>query len=168
MRGEPEVLEELRVYWARPSIIRPLLPFVRSNQYGRAEFVVPDVSRQSFAARAQIEDQISVPAGSFLIMLTGFTDQTFPNDFMFTLADKGSGREYASQFTRYQAATGGNSTQSTVTAVQGRTMPLIVPSPWIVTEPGLVAVRISNLATVSAVINLCLVFAIPRAARRIR
>lgn len=168
MRGQPEILEELRAYWARPSIIRPLLPFVRSNGYGRAEFVVPDVSRQSFGARQQVEDQISVPPGSFLIMLTGFTDQAFPNDFLFTISDKGSGKEYASQFARYQAVSGGNTTQSTEAEVQGKTMPMILPSPWVVTDPGLVSVRLTNLATVTAVINLCLVFAIPRSARRIR
>jgi len=152
MQPKEPTLYDQPVFWARfggASLIDPLLPFVDGSDYVWRGHRVPDANREQFSARQQSEDQISVVPGSFLTMISA-QSSAFPNDFYAEIIDKGSGQSLTSDKFRYMAATGGPNGIK----FPNRPLPLILSEPWVITDPGLLTVRITNLAT--AANNICL------------
>lgn len=152
---EPTLYDQ-PVYWARfggASLLDPLLPFVDGGDYVWRGYRIPDANREQFSARQQIEDQISVVPGSFLTMLSAQSN-AFPNDFYAEILDKGSGQSLTSDKFRYMAATGGPAGLK----FPNRPLPLILSEPWVITAPGLLTVRVTNLSANPN--NICLLLVI--------
>lgn len=118
-------------------------------------------------AGQSFEDQISVPAGSFLIQVAGHTDQT---DASFrTLWYDAGAQDYISQGFVHANLITGQFTPSTApingfqdgATLQGNQNLFILPSPLSITTPGQLNVQIVNLSANTAIIDMAFFFAVP-------
>jgi hypothetical protein len=154
------------VFWPRhggKSLIDPLRPFARSSNYKWLGMPFPDCARSLVPARGQVEDHVAIAPGSYLLIISAQCDQAFPGDFRFEVTDAGNNRTFTNDWVRYTAATGGTRLTNEATRFgAGRGLPLIVPSPWAISAPGKIVVKIVNLATIDQNIQLFLQFAVPK------
>lgn len=137
------------------SLEEPLKRWLHGN-YALHLVVVPRVADLPVAARGQVEDQATIPPGSCLVALSGASDQTA--GFRFTVYDVGAKRFVLSDQWD-ELATGAQDT--TDVESQG----LVLPTPYLILAPGLLQVRVANLATVAADMQLLLHFATPGGVR---
>lgn len=137
------VLDALPIYRGRfcgSSPVDFLRYFVGANVKGYQwrGFSIPDTNRQSFAPRGQMEDQISVPAGSFLISISQVSDSVAGMDWLLT--DKGTKQQLSSQECRSVAESGGLGLRFPT-----RPLPFYLPAAWTVSKAGLLTVKMTNL-----------------------
>lgn len=162
--GPKDDLRELqRIYFPRfagASLIDPLRPFMGTTNYNWRSYVVPDTGNETIPARQQFEDQMSVVPGSFLLMVGADADNLFPNDFSWDLRDKLTGDSISNVPMRY-GVTSSYAGSSASGKFTNRCLPFILSTPWLVRPPGLLVVRIVNLATTSQGIRMNFVFAEP-------
>lgn len=121
--------------------------------YRWRSFVVPDVANRQIAGRGTFEDQISLPAGSFLVSISSSSSQTA--GFRFSIVDAGTRERIASDTVMSGVLSG------SPRKFAARGGPFFLPAPWTVSDAGLVLVQISNLAVAANVIDLHLQFAEP-------
>lgn len=127
--------------------------FVAAPGYRWRTFVLPDVSNRSLAARATFEDQVSLAPGSFLISIASSSGAAA--GFQFSIVDAGSKQPLSSDMARAGALSGRAATFA------NRGGPFFLPVPWVVSKPGLVLVKLANLAAAANEIDLQLQFAEP-------
>lgn len=140
------------IYWPRhggKSLLDPLRPFIQSSNYFHRGVTIPGSAREAFAARATVEDQISVKPGAFLLQISAISSNA-PNDFRYEILDLGSKHSLSSQMMRYMESTGGPNNAR----FPGRALPFILPTPLPITAPGTVHFRITNLS--ASVNNICI------------
>lgn len=158
-----------RVYFPRfggASVIDPVRVFMQAKGFNWRALIVPDTLNENFAARAQFEDQVSAIPGSYLVSINAFVDGTMPSDFVFTIQDKRVGGETIfSSWVRYQAGSGG--ALGAIVAGATSSLPFWLPSPWLVREPGLLLVKITNMATTAQNIRISLQFAEPTGSKEL-
>lgn len=147
-----------------------LLNFLIEEGYHIAIRACPSTQQQSasnlIAANQSYEDQISVPAGSFLTAIGIFTvtSDASPNSgFRIYLRDAGA-QEYFSDDFVHSSLLGGNYTgpltgQATQ-AVNAKGL-YILSSPISIASPGQINVQIVNLNQVAATIEMAFYFACP-------
>jgi hypothetical protein len=161
----PELIDQ-PIYWPRfgdgRSIVDPLRPFTRSRNYKWRGYVFPDTKRSNVAGLGQVEDQMSITPGSFLLMISAQCTQPFPNDFRYTVTDKGSGVSISNDFVRYMAATGGVRLTTAGALFPNQGLPMILQSPLAIAAPGRLMIKIVNLYGNVQNIRLFLQFAEPR------
>jgi hypothetical protein len=152
----PNILDALAIYRPRmgASLLVPLRPFAETEEYGWLAFSMPDTRNASVPDRGSIEDQTSVPPLSFLLMLSGASDQAA--GFRFQIEDKGTRQPIASAHMRFAAST------NPAPGVGVRPLPYILPAPYAVAYPGLLTIKVTNLATVANNLQLVLWFAVPK------
>lgn len=164
------MLEAQRIYFPRhcgASVADPLLPFMDTSRYNWRTYVVPGSGDDNFGARKQFEDQISVKPGSFLLSLTAVSNGgqagtgIAPDDFEYMIEDKASQEKLSNSFLRYESMTPTLACLANNGAFAGRTLPLVLPVPWLVRKPGLILVKITNMSSSANNINMALTFAEP-------
>lgn len=117
------------------------------------------------AASGSFEDQISVPAGSFLTAIGIFTKVSsgVENGFRIFLRDAGA-QEYLSDDFIHSKNLGGSYRGSSDVVATGADQVkglYILPSPISIASPGQLNVQIVNLNQVSATIEMAFYFAVP-------
>lgn len=152
------------------AVLECLMQFMEQEDFQFITRACPSTMQQSFSnnipPNQTYEDQISVPAGSFLTMIGGITSQ--PSDgFRFQLYDAGAqaylsdaymnGNCCAGRFTQLpQTGTG------MLTTVNGNKNLFILPSPLSISSPGQLNVNIVNLSANTATIDMAFIFAAPK------
>lgn len=152
----PTILDAVAIYRSRcagASPVDPLYKFLDSG-YGWRAFGIPDSAHQTLAPRASFEDQISIEAGSFLVMVSSVSDQ--PEGFRWQLTDKGSKQMISSDYVRHGAGSGAGPVAG---SLAGRPLPFIVPGNWVVSAPGLLTVQLTNMSPNANNVNLFFQFA---------
>lgn len=158
-----DLRESQRIYFPRhcgASIIDPVRVLLEAGGFNWRALIVPDTANESFAARIQFEDQVSATPGSYLVSVSAHVDTAAPSDFVYSITDKGSGETLASSWLRYGVNTGNVNGKFT-----GRQMPFFLPVPWLVRAPGILGIRITNMASITQAIRLMLQFAEPTGSR---
>lgn len=157
-RWRPNIVDVLAIYQGRwpggRAVAEPLRVFADTDSYGWLGFSMPDTRNASVPANGSFEDQVSVPPLSFLLMISGVSDQV--EGFRFQIDDKGTRAPVASQMMRFGVNTNRNAGAGI------RVLPYILPSPYAVAYPGLLAVRVTNLSAVANNLQLVLHFAVPK------
>lgn len=151
------ILDAIAIYRARfvgRSVIDNLRPFIDAKNWNWRGISVPDSNSQAIAARGFFEDQISLAPGSFLLAVSGVSDQ--PEGFRWLLTDKGTKQTLSSDYNRHLAANGGLGSKYPT-----RPLPFYLPSPWAISDAGLLVVQLSNLSSAVNNINLLFQFAEP-------
>lgn len=121
------------------------------------------------AAQQQIEDQLSVPIGSFLIMVGGFnTVAAGQTNLGFRCAwyDAGSQQTDTDNFINGNMISGffnqlPQTGQGMLTSVTNSESLFILPSPLVITNPGQLNVKIVNLSQVQTTVDMAFYFACP-------
>ena len=131
-----------------------LRPFAAAGRYNYRGYALPDRARVVVAARGQIEDEISVRPGSFLTTISSVSSQAA--GFKFNIYDKATGSRLFSEDVRDTVAA-----SAPIARFAGRRLANYLQSPWAVPSPGLLTVRIVNLATAANDLQLYLAFAEP-------
>lgn len=134
------------------NLVRPLFTFVDQDKFNWFARVFPDTANVSLPSRSSFEDQVTVTPGSFLTMITTFSEQV--EGFRFQVWDKGLQKEFFSAYSN-ERTTAGNSRNP-------RQLPFIVPAPAMITGTGLITVQMTNLSALANYAQVCLVFAVPR------
>lgn len=123
---------------------------------------VPDPDHMVVAAFDSFEDEISVPPGSILTMVTAYSAtsaQGIDDGFKAQIYDKGSKTTlFAATFGKNQAIFDNIGLDIYGNPYMG---PHILASPFVVLWPGQVNIEIRNMASVANTIQLALFFAIP-------
>jgi hypothetical protein len=113
---------------------------------------VPRAELATVAARGQVEDQVLVPVGSWLVAFSGSCAAAA--GFRFQLFDVGRDRFAITD--RWVNNRAGATDTTDPDAVMH-----VLPEPYCIVEPGKLQVSVSNLATVANDLQLLLHFAVP-------
>lgn len=162
----------LPVYCAnegQSGIIDTLIEFLVDGGYQWSVRACPTTLQQggsnTILANQTFEDQISVPAGSFLTMIGGISTQpTF--GFRFRMYDAGAQAYISDGFVREGCSSGrylptANTGTGQLITLTGNKNLFILPSPLSISSPGQLQVQITNLANVTATIEMAFIFATP-------
>jgi hypothetical protein len=134
------------------SVLEPLRRWLWTGYIWQA-IVVPRASALPVAASGQVEDQVQLPAGSWLIGFAGYSPQDA--GFRFNIYDAGA-QDYALS-DRWDNGLSGASDQD---MTDGQILH-VLPEPYCLVGNGRLQVRVANLATVAAALQLLLHFAVP-------
>lgn len=157
------------------SILEPLIELMNDGDYQLIVRACPstqqDGGSNTILGNQTYEDQISVPTGSFLIMVGGIAKEITdgePDNLGFRVKWYDSGAQadlmggyvhsnlLSGRFTQLpQTGTG------MLTTVTGNKNLFILPSPLTITSPGQLNVQITNLSANTAVIDMAYYFAAP-------
>lgn len=165
--------ESLAVFCGSPqqaTVISYATRFLLEN-YHFAVRACPSTQQQggsnTILANQSFEDQISIPAGSFLTMVAGHTDQTDAG-FRTRWYDAGA-QQYVSDGFIHQNMCSGQFTPFVGNgsgfvdggSLNGSKNLFILPAPLSITSPGQLNVQIVNLSANTAVIDMAFFFACP-------
>lgn len=114
--------------------------------------VVPRCALLPVTPYGQVEDRVSIPPRSWLVAFAGASDQTA--GFRFSIYDVGA-KAFLLSDQWDNASTGAQDP----TDADSQAMPLAVPA--LILAPGLLQVRVANLAAEDADMQLLLHFAVP-------
>lgn len=169
-------IESLPVYcgsYPQAIGLRALTRFLDENYYF-ANRACPSTQQpggsNSIASQQSYDDQISIPAGSFLTMIAGHTDQTDAG-FRVRLYDAGAQDEItqgyindvcvSGQFVPNPASNGGFVAGDTAAGNTLFSGLMILQSPLSIASPGQLNVQITNLSANTAIIDMAFFFACP-------
>lgn len=150
------------------SILEPLIELMNDGDYQMIVRACPstqqDGGSNSILGNQTYEDQISVPTGSFLIMVGGISDQT--EGFRVKWYDAGAQAPLMGGYVHSNLLSGNflqNPQTGTgmLTTVTGNKNLFILPSPLTITSPGQLNVQITNLSGETALIDMAYYFAAP-------
>jgi len=133
------------------SLNNPARRFFMAGYIARA-IVVPRNSYQPIAALDQIEDRVQVPPKSWLVGLAGASSDA--EGFRWQIYDIGQ-KSYALTDQWDNLITGAQNT------ADPDSQPLVLPCAYLVSAPGLLQVKLSNLSSTPADMQLVLWFAVP-------
>lgn len=162
-------ISSLPVFCASPgqaSVIDTVLEFLVQDGYQLIMRACPSTLQQGASndvlGYQTYEDQISVPAGSFLTMLGAITNQT--EGFRFKLYDAGAQADLSDGFIHSNCMTGRftqlpQTTIGMLTSLTSNKNLFILPSPLSITSPGQLNVQITNLSASTARIDMAFYFA---------
>jgi hypothetical protein len=151
------------------AVLEMLTQFMEGEDFQFITRACPSTQQQSFSntipANQTYEDQISVPAGSFLIMIGGISTDPV-SGFRVFLYDAGAQAPLCDAFVNGNCISG-NFTQlpqtgtGMLTTVSGNKNLFILPAPIAMASPGQLNVQIVNLSQASATIEMAFIFAAP-------
>lgn len=149
----PDALFDLPSYRydGRQNTADILRPFAWSGYVWRG-LAVPRAVELPVAARVQIERRVQVPAGSYLLAFSGFSDQAA--GYKFRIYDIGAQQNALGDIPDdlRSGAQDGSDTDGVLH---------VLTEPYVIVEPGLLQVTLTNLATAAADMALVLHFAVP-------
>lgn len=150
------------------SILDPLIELMNDGDYQMITRACPstqqDGGSNTILGNQTYEDQISVPAGSFLIMVGGISNQV--EGFRVHWYDAGAQADLMNGYVHFNSLSG-RFTQlpqtgtGMLTTLTGDKNLFILPSPLTITSPGQLNVQITNLSANTAVIDMAYYFAAP-------
>ena len=156
MRNLIEMLPIYRARGAGVSLLDPARPFFRAQGYQWRGYAVPTTSAETLTPLQQIEEQVSVKPGSWLLSITAVS--TASAGMRFQIFDRQTGQAIFSEFVSDYAGAGNRNNGH----FSGRPLPFILPAPYLVSEPGLLTVQIASMsATANNDVRMLLAFAEP-------
>lgn len=135
------------------SLLEPLAHFVWTGYVWRG-VVVPRAAQALVPARRQIEERVSVPAGSYLVALAGSSGASA--GFRFRIFDVGA--QAALEEVPDELRSGA------LDASDEDPIMHVLPEPYVIIPPGQLQVVLTNMATSANAMQLLLHFAVPREA----
>jgi hypothetical protein len=126
--------------------------------------VVPDTANIVFAARGNFRSTMQIPSGSYLTAVRAVSADERSNLTQFVISIFDDSSERLASNAPIQGCLFA-SHPLTVVAKNSFTPHIswsFITSPWIVGDKGQITVELTSLASVSSVIQVCLVFAVPR------
>ncbi len=160
------------------SIAEYLTKFLTEGGYHLVIRCAPSTLQQgnsnTILANQSYEDQLSVPIGSFLIMVGGINsipvgDERAPNvnlGFRAAWYDAGSQQSDTDSYINGNLISGfftqlPQTGQGMLTTVGDSKSLFVLPSPLVITSPGQLTVKLVNLSQVTTVIDMAFYFAAP-------
>ena len=166
----------LPVFCASPgqaSVLEKVVNFLEDGNYQLSIRACPSTLQQGasnvFLPMQSFEDQISVPAGSFLTMIGGkITGNTDGNLFRVQFYDAGAQAPISDNYVNSNCISGrfdqlpqtGTGMLTTVSASKNL---FILPSPLSISSPGQLNVMITSLSAQTVTIDMAFFFAVPMA-----
>lgn len=173
-------VSSLPVYSAnegQASVIETWINFLTDGNYQYITRACPTTQQEGgsniILANQSFEDQISVPAGSFLTAIGGFAQAVGGSAgvvnnglFRYELYDAGAQAPIFDGFVNGNTGTGRHIQNAQTgtgmrTFITGGKSLYILPSPLAISSPGQLNVKIVNLASYSVVIDMAFFFATP-------
>jgi hypothetical protein len=132
-----------------------LVAVTRAGRYVAAAWALPDQSASQMPAGATVEIRLSVPVGTYLLGLTGSSSDAAGFEVQITDARHGAPLWSAPVDWR-------NATSQAAGPGNAEFPMMMLDAPRLVIEPGLLNIRIRNLATTSNSVQLILFCAEPQ------
>jgi hypothetical protein len=140
---------------------RALLAIDRARGYRPFVAAIPEAAATLVPAQAVYEPRVSIPVGSLLWGISAKSAQAA--GFTVQVTDVATQKPLFSQPIAFDDITGGSlQIKNCYGQVQTLANPLhVLPKPMMVLAPGVLAVKVSNLAVVANRLQVCLHFALP-------